>query len=82
MQVLCKLLFYTTGVYDQLYSAVHPMKYLESDVMGYKICTCSLIDIYVRIRTDHLLLIMTDHLLLIRTDHLLLIMTDLLYTVV
>ena len=33
MQVLCKLLFYTTGVYDLLYSAVHPMKYLESDVM-------------------------------------------------
>ena len=22
-------------VYDQLYSAVHPMKYLESDVMWY-----------------------------------------------
>ena len=36
MQVLCKLLFYNldiTGLDDPLYSAVHPMKYLESDVM-------------------------------------------------
>ena len=36
MQVLCKLLlynFYLIGVYDPLYSAVHPMKYIESDVM-------------------------------------------------
>ena len=35
--ILCKLLLYIflhiTGVYDPLYSAVHPMKYLESDVM-------------------------------------------------
>ena len=41
MQVLYKQLlykFYTTGVYHLLYSAVHPMKYLESDVMWY---TCS-----------------------------------------
>ena len=33
---MCKLLFYNfyiTGVYDPLYSAVHPMKYLESDVI-------------------------------------------------
>ena len=32
MQVLYKLLLYNsyvTGVYDPLYSAVHPMKYLE-----------------------------------------------------
>ena len=39
MQVLCKLLLYNkyiTGAYDLLYSAVHPMKYLESDVMWYK----------------------------------------------
>ena len=39
MQVLCQLLlynFYITGVYDSLYCAVHPMKYLESDVMLYK----------------------------------------------
>ena len=39
IQVLCKLLFYkldTTGVYDLVYSTVHPMKYLESDVMRYK----------------------------------------------
>ena len=28
--------FYITGVYDLLYSAAHPMKYLESDVMQYK----------------------------------------------
>ena len=38
MQVLCKLLLYNkyiTGAYDLLYSAVHPMKYLESDVMWY-----------------------------------------------
>ena len=36
MQVLCKLLFYNfykTGLYDPLYSTVHPMKYLESDVI-------------------------------------------------
>ena len=39
IQVLCKLLFYKldiTGIYDPVYSAVHPMKYLESDVMRYK----------------------------------------------
>ena len=39
MKVLCKLLLYIlyiTGVYDALYSAVHPMKYLENDVMWYK----------------------------------------------
>jgi len=39
MQVLCKLLLYnkyTTGAYDLLYSAVHPMKCLESDVMWCK----------------------------------------------
>ena len=37
MQVLCKLIFiYQNKVYDSLYSAVHPMKYLESDVMWYK----------------------------------------------
>ena len=38
MHVLCKLLlynFYITGVYKLLYSAVHPMKYLRSDVMWY-----------------------------------------------
>ena len=38
MHVLCKLLlynFYITGVYELLYSAVHPMKYLRSDVMWY-----------------------------------------------
>ena len=28
--------FYIIGVYDSLYSAVHPMEYLESDVMWYK----------------------------------------------
>ena len=39
MQVLCKVLFYgsyITGVYGLLYSAVHPMKYLDSDVMWCK----------------------------------------------
>ena len=30
------IFFYITGVYDLLYSAAHPMKYLESDVMRYK----------------------------------------------
>ena len=41
MQVLCKLLlyhFYIIGVYDPLYSAVHPMKYLESDVIAIIFC--------------------------------------------
>ena len=46
--VLCELFFtfyickfcankflHVTGVYDLLYSAVHPLKYLESDVMWY-----------------------------------------------
>ena len=34
MQLLCKLIFiYQNKVYDLLYSAVYPMKYLESDVM-------------------------------------------------
>ena len=35
MQALHELLFYIIGM---LYSAVHPMKYLESDVMWYKWC--------------------------------------------
>ena len=36
MQVLCKLQFlHIIGVYDPLYSAVRPMKRLESDVMWY-----------------------------------------------
>ena len=29
----CLLFVHNIGVYDQVYSAVHPMKYLESDVM-------------------------------------------------
>ena len=33
MQVLCKLFFYITRVYDRLYSTVNPMKYLDSDVI-------------------------------------------------
>ena len=32
-EVLCGLLLYMKGVYDSSYSAVQPMKYLESDVM-------------------------------------------------
>ena len=29
--------FYIAGVYDCVYSAVHPIQYLESDVMWYKL---------------------------------------------
>ena len=30
--------FYTTGVYDPLYSTVHPMKYLESEYKSSQEC--------------------------------------------
>ena len=33
------MIVHNMGVYDQVYSVVHPMKYLESDVM------CSYVDI-------------------------------------
>ena len=39
MQVLCEVLFYSsyiTEVHGLLYSAVHPMKFLDSDVMWCK----------------------------------------------
>ena len=38
MQVLCKLSFYKQEyVYDSVYSTVHPMKYVESDVMLHRV---------------------------------------------
>ena len=33
----CANYYFTMGVYDSLYSTVHPMKYVESDVMWYKL---------------------------------------------
>ena len=38
MQALCDLLFYNFYIIGVLCSAVHPMKYLESDVIWYKWC--------------------------------------------
>ena len=37
--------FYIIRVYDPLYSAIHPMKYLESDVMWY---TSDMLPIYAQ----------------------------------
>ena len=45
MQVLCKLLFYITGVYD---SAVHLMKYLESESHAmWQLCLATVIFSYL-----------------------------------
>ena len=38
MQAFCELLFYNFYIIGVLYFAVHPMKYLESDVIWYKWC--------------------------------------------